>query len=319
MPGKTQFNQTFLRIITAGLLGAVASGPALLSAQARPTPPAPPVPAPALSNRDLAVEQDELIKLLRLSPTLTTVVEHDPSLLANQEYVNRNNPQLGQYLASHPEIARNPEFYLFTHLDSEGGREQALERAVWPDFTRPYQPPPASEQIIESLIPLVIFVGVVLALLWLTRLFLENRRWSKIFRLQTDVHGKLIEKFGSNQDLLTYMGTDAGKRFLEASPIAVGFEDDKRVPNAVARVLNPLQIGVVLTLLGIGMLAIRHSLGRDMAEPMLLMGTVVLMPGVGFILSAGITWLLAERLGLMPESAGTGDRHDASYNSREQR
>ena len=49
--------------------------------------------------------QEELIRLLRLSPTLTTVVEHDPSLLANQEYVRKNNPQLAQYLESHPEIA----------------------------------------------------------------------------------------------------------------------------------------------------------------------------------------------------------------------
>ena len=34
----------------------------------------------------------------------------------------------------------------------------------------------------------------------------------------------------------------------------------------------------------------------------LVLGVVILMPGIGFILSAGITWMLAERLGLMPES-----------------
>jgi hypothetical protein len=28
----------------------------------------------------------------------------------------------------------------------------------------------------------------------------------------------------------------------------------------------------------------------------------MLMPGVGFIISAGITWMLAARLGLMPRS-----------------
>jgi hypothetical protein len=33
---------------------------------------------------------------------------------------------------------------------------------------------------------------------------------------------------------------------------------------------------------------------------MLVLGTVILMPGIGFIISAGITWLLASRLGLMP-------------------
>ena len=39
-----------------------------------------------------------------------------------------------------------------------------------------------------------------------------------------------------------------------------------------------------------------------MNVPMLVMGTVVLMPGIGFIISAGVTWVLAARLGLMPRS-----------------
>jgi hypothetical protein len=34
---------------------------------------------------------------------------------------------------------------------------------------------------------------------------------------------------------------------------------------------------------------------------MLIVGTLLLMPGLGFILSAGVTWVLAKRLGLMPE------------------
>ena len=115
------------------------------------------------------------------------------------------------------------------------------------------------------------------------------------------MHSKLIDRFGNNQELLTYMGTEAGKRFLEAAPIPVDFKhDQQQMPNAVARVLTPLQIGVVLTLLGIGLLLLRHGIS-DLATPLLLFGVVVLMPGLGFILSAGITWVLAGRLGLMPE------------------
>jgi hypothetical protein len=34
---------------------------------------------------------------------------------------------------------------------------------------------------------------------------------------------------------------------------------------------------------------------------MLVFGTLALMPGLGFIISAGVTWVLAGRLGLMPE------------------
>lgn len=299
-------------LIAAALATAVAAVPTKGIAQARPTPPvAPAQPAPVATDRDVEVTQAELVRLLRLSPTLTSVIEHDPSLLSNQEYVNRNNPQLGQFLASHPEVGRNPEFYLFTHLNTEDGRDNALERAVWPE-SHPWHEPSPGDRIMDALVPFLVFLGVLFAVLWLVRQFLENRRWSRIFKLQTDVHSKLIERFGSSQELLTYMGTEAGKRFLEAAPIPVGFEPDQRMPNAVARVLNPLQIGVVLTLLGVGLLALKNSLGADMTAPMLLMGTVVLMPGIGFILSAGITWLLAGRLGLMPDHTGrTNLPHDA--------
>ena len=303
-------------LIAAALATAVAAVPTKGIAQARPTPPvAPAQPAPVATDRDVEVTQAELVRLLRLSPTLTSVIEHDPSLLSNQEYVNRNNPQLGQFLASHPEVGRNPEFYLFTHLNTEDGRDNALERAVWPE-SHPWHEPSPGDRIMDALVPFLVFLGVLFAVLWLVRQFLENRRWSRIFKLQTDVHSKLIERFGSSQELLTYMGTEAGKRFLEAAPIPVGFEPDQRMPNAVARVLNPLQIGVVLTLLGVGLLALKNSLGADMTAPMLLMGTVVLMPGIGFILSAGITWLLAGRLGLMPDNTG---RTNLPYDAREPR
>jgi hypothetical protein len=306
-------------IAAALLLAGLAAAPALYAMQARPAAPAQPAATiPVATDRDLDATQEQLIKLLRLSPTLTTVVEHDPSLLSNQDYVNRNNPQLGQFLASHPEVARNPEFYLFTHLNGDDGRDQALERAVWPNLTQQWHPPSPGERIMDALVPFLVFVGVVLALLWLTRQFLENRRWSRIFKLQTEVHAKLIDKFGSNQELLTYMDTEAGKRFLEAAPIPVGFEPEQRVPNAVAKVLTPLQIGVVLTLLGIGMLAIRNNLGTDMVSPMLLMGTVVLMPGIGFMISAGITWVLAGKLGLMPGHSAAASV-DAPFDSRGQR
>ena len=57
-----------------------------------------------------------------------------------------------------------------------------------------------------------------------------------------------------------------------------------------------LSIGLVL---GVGFLLLRNS-GPDFEIPMRVLGVLILMPGIGFILSAGITWALAARLGLMP-------------------
>ena len=287
-----------------------------------PAPASPPAAvAPIQTEKDVAAIQDQLIKLLRQTPTLTTVVARDPSLLSNQEYVAKNNPQLADFLAVHPEVARNPDYYLFTHLNREGGGpDEALQRAVWPEMYRGYHERTGWDELLSDLPPVLGVGAFFIATFWIIRMVLENRRWGRIFKLQSDVHGRLIDKFSSNQELAAYMETEAGKRFLEAAPIPMNFGSEQRVPNAVARVLTPVQIGVVLVLLGIGLLLLRHA-GPDMDTPMLVLGTVILMPGIGFIISAGITWFLAARLGLMPTrhsndndpSLGTPSRTEPPY------
>jgi hypothetical protein len=269
--------------------------------------------APALTDKDVAATQRELIELLRVSPTLTTVVSKDPSLLADQEYVSRNNPQLAAFLAAHPEVARNPDYYLFTHMPhADGGPDEALERAVWPEMNN-YGRRNGFDDMLSNMPPLLAFGGALLAAIWAIRVFVENRRWSRVFKLQSEVHGRLIDKFSSSQEIAAYMETDAGRRFLEAAPIPLHADAGRRVPNAVARVLMPIQIGVVLVLLGIGFLMLRN-LGTDYDIPMHVLGVLVLMPGIGFILSAGITWVLAARLGLMP--AGQNHSVEAPFSER---
>ncbi|MGC1648791.1 MAG: hypothetical protein WA741_23480 [Candidatus Sulfotelmatobacter sp.] len=254
-----------------------------------------------MSEKDVAAMQDQLLQLLRVSPTLAEVVAHDPSLLSNAEYVNRNNPELGQFLQAHPEIAKSPDFYLFNNLHGEHEQPaQVLERKLWPQMSQP-DSSGIDHELISDGIPFLVFLCMLGGLLWLTHVLLENRRWNRIFKLQTDVHGRLIERFGTSQEVLTYMSTDAGKRFLEATPIAVGFERQAPVPSPVARVLTPLQIGIVMTLLGAGLISLRHNI-PDGGIAFFVLGIVVLMPGLGFIISAGLTWILARHLGLMPNS-----------------
>ncbi len=289
---------------TALILSAVLALPLALAAQNRPAPaPAPHAaqPAePALSSQDEHSIQHQLIQLLRLSPTLTTVVAHDPSLLADTDYVQRNNPQLADFLRAHPEVVRNPDFYLFTHMNpQDGSPDEALERAVWPEVYRMGSPRTGFDEFFSNMAPLLAFASFLAAAIWAIRIFLENRRWSRVVRLQSEVHGKLIEKFSSSQELAAYMETEAGRRFLEAAPVPIHLASRQRLPNAVSRVLPPIQIGVVLVLLGIGFLLLRHA-GPDYEIPMLVLGVLILMPGIGFILSAGITWVLATRIGLMP-------------------
>ena len=291
---------------------------AFAAAQTKPVAPVQPqVTTAPVSDQEVADTQEQLIKLLRLSPTLTSVVAHDPTLLSNQDYESRNNPQLAQFLVTHPEVARNPEFYLFTNLNPrDGRRDQALQRAGWPDISWSQNNSSRPEDIVAPIAALAAFACFLAALVWMIRVFLENRRWGRIFKLQSEVHGRLIDKFSSNQELALYMGTDAGKRFLEAAPISAGLEPEQRMPNVVARVLTPLQIGIVLVLLGAGFWLLRNT-RPEMEIPMLVLGTISLMPGLGFIISAGITWVLAGRLGLMPEGPSVADKFETRLGSQD--
>lgn len=296
-----------LILAAAAPLGLYPQAPAHPAPAARPAPQTSAAQPVMLSNKDVAGVQRQLIELLRLSPTLTTVVSHDPTLLSDQEYVSRNNPQLADFLAAHPEVARNPDFYLFTHMTpQDGSPDEALQREVWPE--RMQQRRTGFDEFLNDSPPLLAFGAFLCAAVWGIRVFVENRRWSRTFKLQSEVHARLIDKFSTNQELAAYMQTEAGRRFLEAAPIPLNDDTGRRVPNAVARVLTPVQIGTVLILLGIGFLLLRN-VGTDYDIPMRVLGVLILMPGIGFILSAGLTWFLAARMGLMPP-AGYQSQYD---------
>jgi len=270
--------------------------PSAIHAQARPAP-AGTTAAP--TTIEVAETRDQLMAYLHESPTLREVVATDPSLLADQAYIARTNPQLSDFLVAHPEVARNPDFYLFADIPSHGEHHSdRLERRTGQEISSEQELARMRQRSLDGIAPVVVFFAFTVGALWLARMLLENRRWNKAFHVQTDVHARLMDRFGSSEDLIRYMQSEPGRRFLEASPISVGIDTPQRWPGTLSRVLGPLQLGIVLTLLGVGFLVIRNSL-VDITEPRLVFGIVALMPGLGFILSAGVTWWMSSRLGLI--------------------
>ena len=252
------------------------------------------------SPQDLGATQQKLMQLLRVSPTLAEVVSSDPSLLADQQYVAKSNPELATFLQEHPEIGRNPSFWLFSELRSPQQKYyDVLEQK------RGFVPARDArgggfDHVMSNVAPMIVMIVLLCALAWIIRTLTESRRWTKVFTLQSEVHGKLIDRFASNQELLGYMETDAGRRFLEAAPI-VTQPDSRRMPNLVSRMMATLQVGLVLMLLGTGLVMLKNVVG-DAGTTMLVLGVVALMPGIGLIMSAGILWLLGKRLNLVETS-----------------
>ena len=255
-------------------------------------------PASEADQEHLAATRKELIDLLRMNPKMVSFVKRDPLLLGDQEYVNRTNPKLAEFLKVHPEIARNPEFYLFAEIANQGGiRDMYIDESEW----IPKQES-KTEDVLLGGVAFTVFVVILSVLVWLLRVLLENRRWNRVFKVQTDIYNKLLDKFSSNEEMLAYIRSESGKRFLDSATLPFGTGMQPQIPNPVARVLTPLQLGIVLAVVGLGLNFLRSRI-PDAVMPLSVFGTLSLMAGIGFIISAGLAYGLARHLGMLPQSA----------------
>ena len=71
-----------------------------------------------------------------------------------------------------------------------------------------------AEGVLAGLAGLTIFATVVGFLVWLSRSLLNYRYWLRASKVQTDAHTKLVDRLTSNEDLLAYVQSPAGQRYL---------------------------------------------------------------------------------------------------------
>jgi hypothetical protein len=217
----------------------------------------------------------EFSNLVRESPTeLAKILVLEPTLLSNEAFL-AGYPELARFVARHPEIRNHPRFYL--------GDFQFLAERRGPDFIE----------------PLMVFAGFALftfALGWLVRTYIEQKRWSRLSRTQSEVHTKILDRFGTTAELLEYVRTPAGTKFLESAPIPL--HDSPPARNVPAsRVLWSIQVGVIVAAGAIGMLIVSGRFGED-GQGLFAMGVIGICIGAGFIGSAIVSLLLSRRLGI---------------------
>jgi hypothetical protein len=159
----------------------------------------------------------------------------------------------------------------------------------------------------------LIFLAVIGSLLWILRSALEHRRWNRMVKVQVETHTKLLDKFGSSQEMLAYMDSEAGRRFLE-TPV-FDAQNKRSIALPYGRILWSVQIGVIAAVLGMGLLSLRGKVNADADVGFLIFGTLVLILGVGFLLSGGVSYGLAKYLGLMRQDDGASARSSAHSSS----
>ena len=214
------------------------------------------------------------------------VLKLDPTLFRNEAYM-ASYPALQAFVKAHPEVAQTPSYFL-DHIYAPG------EFKPDPPAVR------AWNQMAEGLAIFAVFSCIALVLSWLIRTVIDHRRWSRVAKVQTEMHNKLLDRFTSHEDLLRYIESSGGKKFLDTAIIPpVTRQQPSGSP--VSRMLWAVQAGVVAAAIGIGIMVVSARAHADISAPIFGIGIIALFAGGGFILSGVIGYVMSRRLGLLNE------------------
>lgn len=244
----------------------------------------------ALVGRRTAEDTRETLRVLldKYPRSVAEILRRDPSLMGRPDYM-APYPDLVKYLEAHPEVARNVEFYF------EGYGSWQNSQPLDPTFE-------ALGVILGGLavaFVLVLFSGVII---WLVRAFIQHRRWLKASTVQAEFHTKLLDRMSTNEELLAYVQSAAGRRFLEAAPVRSD-TDSASFSAPVGSIIWSLMAGIVLSILGAGFRYAGYFVKDDARDAFVVVGVIILSLGIGFIFASLMAFLVSSRLGLFPSKA----------------
>jgi hypothetical protein len=182
---------------------------------------------------------------------------------------------LAAFLREHPEVRLYPNYFLPSLRHVQSGESDG---------------PPA----VASVIPLAFF-ALMGAVAW----FLYQRSRAAL-QARQETTAKLIDGLLAREDLIAHLDTPAGRRIIDSLK-------QRPEPAPASRILRAVQAGIVLTFLGLGFAALGVFLvDGENRIGFATTATVLATIGAGLLASAGASYLLSRRLGLIQ----TPDTHE---------
>ena len=247
----------------------------------------------AALNQNAEQTRQEFYRVLeQYPPGLGRVLRLDPTLLTNEAYL-ASYPRVAAFVAQYPDVPRNPGYYLerfgssYTYYNEPRDARTASLR-IWQDA-------------MNFLGAFAIVAAIAIALFTVIRYVVEYRRWAKISKVNAEVHNKILDRFGSNEELLAYIDSPAGRRFLEATPITATAAPAKNVGAPFGRILLSVQVGVILLALGLGFLVISWEAIEEVRPILTSLAVLGFALGVGSIGSGAASYVISRRLGLLQQ------------------
>ncbi len=143
----------------------------------------------------------------------------------------------------------------------------------------------------ERITVTLIFMALFALAAWF--FWLDAKRRQALVQARSDLQNRLLEKFASPQDVAQFLQTEGGNRFLQ------GLTTDAR--HAGRGILRAMQVGVVITAFGVAAVSLGVAYPRQNhgANPGVIIGSLILSLGVGFLISAGLSYFLSKKWGMM--------------------
>ena len=226
-------------------------------------------------------------------PKLGEVLRMDHSLLSNESYLSPY-PDLRTFLQKHPEVLRDPDYF----VGNSSNELQDLRNQLELNFRRQDS---AVERIVDVVFPLSLLLMAIMVLMWLVRSVSDHRRWLRVWRAQSEAHSKLMDRLTTNEQMLAYLQSPAGKKFFESSSMPVDFGPRPSVP--AGRIIWSVQVGLVLALGGIALQLVKGDpqLSPDDISGIHILSVVAIGLGISFIVGAATSYMISAKLGLLEQ------------------
>lgn len=155
----------------------------------------------------------------------------------------------------------------------------------------------------EKIAIVMVMVTLAFGVVTIVRLALEHMARARMLRVQSDLYNRLIDKFGSSNELLAYFQSEAGQQLFK-TPVTTA-------PGAYGRIMNAVQYGAIAVVAGAGILGIGSAFeGKEAADVTFVFGWLAITIGGALLVSSILSYLLSRKFGLI--NGGSGQKQEGN-------
>jgi hypothetical protein len=160
----------------------------------------------------------------------------------------------------------------------------------------------------EAFAVTIVLVSFMTGLYFIVAAGFSGRKAGALIRARADLQTKLLDRLASGREVVEFCQTEGGKQFIEALSMGT-IESPASKGSPTERILGSIQKGIILTLLGLGFLILAQKYHRDdPGDVFMVVGVVGLSLGIGFLLSAGVSYRLSRSMGLLASREPAGSK-----------